>query len=334
MKILIDAMGGDNAPKCVIEGALQAISQEDDFNIILVGKQEVLSEMLSKYSYDSERIEILPASEVVEMCDTPTDAIRKKTDSSMVVGLNALVEGKGDIFISAGNTGALVAGSTLLVKRMPGIKRPPIATQLPTRTGSVLLLDAGANADCKPAYLEQFALMGSIYMNKVVGVENPRVGLVNNGAEEEKGSLLTKEAYQHLKALPINFVGNAEGRELIGGDFDVIVTDGFTGNIILKFLEGTASLIISELKKAIMGSAKSKFGGLFIKDSLRAFKKKFDYTEYGGALLLGLKKGVIKAHGSSDAKAISSAVLVARKFVLSQVVEEIQTEIAKLRDRA
>ena len=334
MKILIDAMGGDNAPKCVIEGALQAISQEDDFNIILVGKQEVLSEMLSKYSYDSERIEILPASEVVEMCDTPTDAIRKKTDSSMVVGLNALVEGKGDIFISAGNTGALVAGSTLLVKRMPGIKRPPIATQLPTRTGSVLLLDAGANADCKPAYLEQFALMGSIYMNKVVGVENPRVGLVNNGAEEEKGSLLTKEAYQHLKALPINFVGNAEGRELIGGDFDVIVTDGFTGNIILKFLEGTASLIISELKKAIMGSAKSKFGGLFIKDSLRAFKKKFDYTEYGGALLLGLKKGVIKAHGSSDAKAISSAVLVARKFVLSQVVEEIQTEIAKLGDRA
>ena len=334
MKILIDAMGGDNAPKCVIEGALQAISQEDDFNIILVGKQEVLSEMLSKYSYDSERIEILPASEVVEMCDTPTDAIRKKTDSSMVVGLNALVEGKGDIFISAGNTGALVAGSTLLVKRMPGIKRPPIATQLPTRTGSVLLLDAGANADCKPAYLEQFALMGSIYMNKVVGVENPRVGLVNNGAEEEKGSLLTKEAYQHLKALPINFVGNAEGRELIGGDFDVIVTDGFTGNIILKFLEGTASLIISELKKAIMGSAKSKFGGLFIKDSLRAFKKKFDYTEYGGALLLGLKKGVIKAHGSSDAKAISSAVLVARKFVFSQVVEEIQTEIAKLGDRA
>lgn len=330
MKIILDAMGGDNAPQAIVDGGLAALELFDDISIVFTGKKDEIEKVLSDKKYDKSRLEIINASEVIEMNDHPAQAIRSKKDSSMVVGFNALCEDKGDIFISAGNTGALVAGATLIVKRAKGVKRPPIASQIPSKTGSVLLIDAGANVDCKPVYLEQFAVMGSIYMKNVMDIESPRVGLVNNGGEEEKGSSLTKEAYQLIKNTNVNFVGNAEGRDLLSGNYDVIVCDGFTGNIILKFLEGTASVIMGALKKEIMSSIMSKIGAVFMKKAFRGLKKRFDYSEYGGALLLGLNKGVIKAHGSSDSKAICSAVRVARKCVLGNVVEKIKEEIENI----
>jgi glycerol-3-phosphate acyltransferase PlsX len=327
LKIILDAMGGDNAPDAIIRGAVDALASFKDFSVILVGKQDVLKEILSGIIHDPDRIEIINANEVIEMGESPAAAIRKKKDSSMVVGMTALSQGRGDIFISAGNTGALVAGGTLIVRRIEGVKRPALATQLPSRTGSVLLIDGGANVDCKPSYLAQFGVMGSVYMQKVMGISNPKVGLVNNGGEEEKGNLLTKEAYQLMKNTPVHFVGNAEGRDLLSGSFDVIVCDGFIGNIILKFLEGTAGVIMGTLKESIVKSAKSKLGALFMKGAFRDLKKKFDYSEYGGALLLGLRGGVMKAHGSSDAKAISSAVKMARRFILGDVVQNIKDQI-------
>ncbi len=327
MKIILDAMGGDNAPEAIVRGAVDALSSYKDFSVILVGKQDVLRELLSGMTHDPERVEIINANEVIEMCESPAAAIRKKKDSSMVVGLTALSQGRGDIFISAGNTGALVAGGTLIVRRIEGVKRPAIATQLPSRTGSVLLMDGGANVDCKPAWLAQFGVMGSVYMQKVMGITDPKVGLVNNGAEEEKGNLLTKEAYQLMKNTPVNFSGNAEGRDLLSGMYDVIVCDGFTGNIILKFLEGTAGVIMGTLKESIMKKTMSKIGAIFMKSAFRDLKKKFDYSEYGGALLLGLRGGVMKAHGSSDAKAVASAVKMARRFILGDVVQNIKDQI-------
>ncbi|MEI6102220.1 MAG: phosphate acyltransferase PlsX, partial [Eubacteriales bacterium] len=241
MKIILDAMGGDNAPGAVVRGALDAMREYTDISIVLVGKEYNIRQVLAEAPYDTKRVEVVNAAEVIEMCESPAAAIRKKKDSSMVVGLTMLSQGRGDLFISAGNTGALVAGGTLIVRRIEGVKRPAIATQLPSKTGSVLLIDAGANVDCKPGWLAQFGIMGSVYMQKVMGIGEPKVGLVNNGGEEEKGSSLTKDAYQLMKKAPIKFAGNAEGRDLLSGDFDVIVCDGFTGNIILKFLEGTAS---------------------------------------------------------------------------------------------
>lgn len=327
MKIILDAMGGDNAPEAVVQGAVDALASFKDFSVILVGKDEAIRRALSGLTYDQSRVEIANCAEVIEMCESPAAAIRKKKDSSMVVGLTALSQGRGDIFISAGNTGALVAGGTLIVRRIAGVKRPALATQLPSRTGSVLLMDGGANVDCKPSYLAQFGVMGSVYMQKVMDISEPKVGLVNNGGEEEKGNLLTKEAYQLMKTTPVNFVGNAEGRDLLSGSFDVIVCDGFTGNIILKFLEGTAGVIMGTLKESIMKSAKSKIGALFMKGAFRDLKKKFDYSEYGGALLLGIRGGVMKAHGSSDAKAVSSAVKMARRFILGDVVQNIKAQI-------
>lgn len=332
MKIILDAMGGDNAPGSVVRGALDAARAFEDITVVLVGREEAVKQELAGQAYDQSRIEIVPADEVIGMCDSPAAAIRKKKDSSMVVGMNLLSRGEGEIFISAGNTGALVTGGTLIVRRIDGVKRPAIATQLPTRTGSVLLVDAGANADCKPSYLAQFGVMGSVYMQKVMDVGEPKVGLVNIGGEEEKGSMLTQAAYGLMKESPVKFVGNAEGRDLLSGNFDVIVCDGFTGNIILKFLEGTAGVIMGTLKESILKSAMSKVGALFMKSAFRDLKKKFDYTEYGGALLLGLRGGVMKAHGSSDAKAIASAVKMARKFIVGGVVTAIGESIERAGD--
>ncbi|MEG0914182.1 MAG: phosphate acyltransferase PlsX, partial [Christensenellaceae bacterium] len=257
-------------------------------------------------------------------------AIKEKADSSMVVALRELSCGNAQMMISAGSTGALVAGATLIVKRIKGIKRPALAPVLPTKTGEVLLIDCGANVDCKPQYLNQFGIMGSIYMQKVFGINTPKVGLINNGAEEEKGNELTKEAYQLLKEAPINFVGNAEGRDLLSGQFDVLVCDGFTGNIVLKFVEGCAKTILGMLKGYVLESTKAKIGSLFMKGAFSKLKKKMDYKEYGGALLLGLTGGVMKAHGSSDAKAIFNSIENARKFIAGDVVEMIAREVSKI----
>ncbi|KKI51221.1 Phosphate:acyl-ACP acyltransferase PlsX [Christensenella hongkongensis] len=332
MRIIIDAMGGDHAPDEIVKGVLRAMQEFPDTSFLLTGDRQKIEALLSQAEYNQDRIEIIGTTQVIEMDDSPVKALKEKKDSSMVVALNALARGEGGMLISAGCTGALVAGATLIVKRINGIKRPALAPVLPSQTGEVLLIDGGANADCKPQYLQQFGVMGSIYMQKVFGLKSPKVALINNGAEEEKGSELTKKAYQLLKEAPINFVGNAEGRELLSGEFDVLVCDGFTGNIVLKFLEGCAKTILGMLKGYIKESASAKLGSVFMKSAFGKLKKKMDYKEYGGALLLGLAGGVMKAHGSSDATAIFHAIDAARKFIAGNVVEEIQQGISGLKD--
>jgi len=330
MKIIIDAMGGDNAPDAIVKGCVTAMNEFDDISVVMTGDREAIGRALSGLSFDEGRLEIIHTTQVIDMADSPVKALKEKTDSSLVVALNMLAKMPDAMLISAGSTGALVAGATLIVKRVVGIKRPALAPVLPTRTGEVLLIDCGANVDCKPQYLAQFGLMGSIYMNKVMGVDNPRVGLINNGSEAEKGNELTKEAYKQLAQSPVNFVGNAEGRDLLSGDYDVLVCDGFTGNIVLKFLEGCAGTILGMLKGFIMESLASNIGAAFMKGSFRKLKKKMDYKEYGGALLLGINGGVMKAHGSSDEMAIYKSLAAARKFLQGDVVNVIREEITVL----
>ncbi|MEG2957085.1 MAG: phosphate acyltransferase PlsX [Christensenellaceae bacterium] len=330
MNIIMDAMGGDHAPREIVMGAVEAVNKFSDIQITLTGDKKAIEEVLADMDYDKGRLSMIHTTQIIEMEDSPVKAIKEKTDSSMVVALRELSCGNAQMMISAGSTGALVAGATLIVKRIKGIKRPALAPVLPTKTGEVLLIDCGANVDCKPQYLNQFGIMGSIYMQKVFGINTPKVGLINNGAEEEKGNELTKEAYQLLKEAPINFVGNAEGRDLLSGQFDVLVCDGFTGNIVLKFVEGCAKTILGMLKGYVLESTKAKIGSLFMKGAFSKLKKKMDYKEYGGALLLGLTGGVMKAHGSSDAKAIFNSIENARKFIAGDVVEMIAREVSKI----
>lgn len=326
MKLIVDGMGGDNAPIEIVKGSIQAV-KEYDISIIIVGKEEVIKNELEKYDYPKDRVEVLPANDFISNDDDPTFAIRRKKDSSMVVGLNALREGLGEGFLSAGNTGALLAGGLFIVKRIKGIQRAALTTVYPNIEGVSLLLDAGANVDCKAEYLEQFALMGSLYMENVMNIKNPRVGLVNIGTEEGKGNQLSKESYDLLKNLEINFIGNVEGRDLPLGRTDVIVCDGFVGNAILKTTEGVAISIMKQLKASINNSTKSKLGGLLIKSDLVKLKEKLDYREYGGAPLLGTKQAIVKAHGSSDAYAIKNAIRQLVSFIEKGVIETIEENI-------
>lgn len=330
MKVIVDAMGGDNAPQAVVEGCTLALAEIPSLEIILTGSEEKISEELSKYNYDRKRINIINATEVIDMAEPPVDAIRNKRDSSLVKGMRLLRDGEGSVFITAGNTGAAIAGATLIVRRIPGVKRCALAPLLPTEKGKVLLIDGGANTECRPSYLAQFALMGSIYMQKMEGIPSPRVGLVSNGAEEEKGTELTKAAFKLIKDMPVDFRGNAEGRDLLSGDYDVIVCDGFTGNVILKFLEGVAGALFSMLKQELKASLRTKAGAALAMPAFRSFKKRLDYTEYGGALLLGVSGGVMKAHGSSNAKAIKSTLRQAAGFIQGDVVNVIKEEISKI----
>ena len=330
MKIVVDAMGGDNAPHAVIEGCAMALAEMPALELILTGPRDVIETELAKYNCDAARINIVDAAEVIDMAEPPVEAIRKKKDSSLVKGMRLLQAGEAGAFVTAGSTGATIAGATLIVKRLPNVKRPALAPLLPTRKGKVLLIDCGANAEVRPSFLAQFALMGSIYMQQMEGIKSPRVGLVNNGAEAEKGTDLTKAAYKLLKEMPINFVGNAEGRDLVSGNFDVIVTDGFTGNIILKFMEGVAGVLMGMLKDELAGSLRSKLGAALAMPAFKGFKKKMDYTEYGGALMLGVNGGVSKAHGSSNAKAICSTLRQAAGFIEADVVGVIKQEISKV----
>lgn len=323
-------MGGDNAPQAIIDGCVQALKENPALEIILVGKQDAVSNELQKYNYDKSRINIVDATEVIDMAEPPVEAIRSKRDSSLVKGMRMLHDGEGQVFITAGSTGATIAGATLIVKRIPGVKRCALAPLLPTEKGKVLLIDCGANTECRASFLAQFAVMGSIYMQKMEGIASPAVGLVNNGAEEEKGTELTKEAHKLLKTMPINFKGNAEGRDLLNGDYDVIVCDGFTGNVILKFLEGVAGTLFAILKKQLKSSLRTKIGAALAMPAFKKFKKDLDYTEYGGALLLGAAGGVLKAHGSSNAKAIKSTLRQAAGFIQADVVNVIKTEISKI----
>lgn len=326
MKIIVDAMGGDNAPEEVVKGCIEA-SREVTAEIILCGDKEIIERDLRKYSYNGTNIKIQHASEVITNEDSPTRAIKSKKDSSMVVAFNMLKEGKGDIFISAGNTGALMTGALLLVDRIKGVDRPALAPVLPSYNGPVLLVDGGSNANCKPENLLQFGIMGSIYMKNTYGIENPRVGLVNIGSEQIKGNELTKQSYELLEQSGVNFIGNIEGRDIPLGNVDVAVCDGFVGNVILKVMEGMGKTVAMVLREEINRSIWSKLGALFLINVFKRFKKKFDYTEYGGALYLGIEKAVIKCHGSSGAKAFKNTIMQAEAFIKNQTVEKIRENI-------
>lgn len=328
MKIIIDAMGGDNAPGEIVKGAVAAIN-EYNVEIILVGDENKIKNVLSKEEVHMGRVQIIHTSEIITNNDHPALAIRKKKDSSIVVGMRMLKDGMGDAFISAGNTGALLAGGLFVVGRIKGVDRPALAPVIPGKNGPFLLMDSGANAECKTQNILQFATMGEIYMKKVFKKESPSVGLVNIGAEEEKGTEFVKECHKLLKGSKLNFKGNVEGRDIPEGNIDVVVCDGFTGNIVLKVFEGVAQTIFDTLKQEIMANTRTKIGGLLLKPVFKKFKKKFDYTEYGGAILLGVNGPIIKAHGSSNAKAVKNAVRQAVLCIEGGVVESIRNEIGK-----
>ncbi len=329
MKIFVDGMGGDHAPEEIVKGCIQA-TEEYGVHISIIGREEVIQKELWKYQFDRSKIDIIHGSEIISSDDEPARAIRRKKDSSMVIGMDMVKDNPNSVLISAGNTGALLAGGLLRIGRIKGIIRPALAPIIPTKSGPTLLIDAGANTDCKPQYLQQFAIMGSIYMNKVIGVESPRVGLVNIGTEENKGNELTKEAYKLLKQTELNFIGNIEAREIPNGAVDVIVCDGFTGNTILKLTEGLASFIMKSLKENMMSTTRGKIGGLLLKPSLKKFKDQFDYTEHGGAPFLGIRGGLIKAHGSSDAKAIKNAIRQGLVYLEQDVDSNIEKEINRI----
>ena len=325
--IAIDAMGGDNAPTEIIQGALEALKILP-VNILLIGSEELISNELKNHVYDKNRLEIVNATEKIENTDTPTVAIKQKKDSSLAIGFSVLKEKRAHALISAGNTGALLAGATLKVGRIKGIKRPALTALLPSKKGYVMLLDCGANADCKPEYLVQFAKMGQVYMENVMGIKRPKIALANIGVEEQKGNMLTKETYKLLKDdIDINFVGNIEARDILAGDVDVIVADGFVGNIILKTVEGVATNLLSTIKEEIKSTTLSKLGALFAKGAFKNVKKRFDHQEVGGAPFLGLKALVIKAHGSATAKDIVSSAKVCYKFLEVDMIEKFEKEI-------
>ncbi|MCQ2978971.1 MAG: phosphate acyltransferase PlsX [Clostridia bacterium] len=332
LNIGIDAMGGDNAPIEIINGVVDYINdtKDEDTIVTLVGNENIIQSKLMNYDVDLKRIEIVNATEVVIGEDHPTDAIRHKKDSSMVVGLKMLKEDKIDAFISAGNSGALVAGGTLLVGPIKGINRPALAPIIPTKRGVSLLIDCGANVDAKPLNLVQFAQMGSIYMQNELDIKEPTVGLVNIGTEPEKGNELCKETYKKLNELDgINFAGNVEAREVFAGATDIFVCDAFTGNVILKHTEGMARDLFDMLKEQLMSTTKSKIGALLSKDAFKKLKKTFDYSEYGGAPLLGLKSLVVKAHGSSKRKEICACLKQAETFYKKDIANKIAEKITK-----
>ena len=340
MIILLDAMGGDNAPDATIKGAVKAIEQIKA-ELVLIGKEEIIRKRIKElYGKDiediSSRLKIQNATETIEMEDTPTIAIKRKKDSSMVVGFKMLKEGKGDVFISAGNSGALLTGATLLVGRIKGIDRPALAGILPAYKSRLVLIDSGANTNCKPINLLQFAQMSTIYIRNTFGVERPRIGLLNIGTEETKGNELTKESYQLLKEksdeLGINFVGNVEGRDAFSGEVDAIVTDGFTGNIFLKAVEGLGKFVKKSLTESLMKNMLSKLAAIPTLPAIKRFSKTMDYKSYGGALFLGVKKPVVKAHGSSDEILFEFTIKQAEQFVNNKTVDNLISEFEKIHD--
>lgn len=329
--VALDAMGGDNAPVEIVKGAVEAVN-ELDVIIKLVGKEDIVNQELSKYSYPKEKIIVINATEVIGTDESPTTAIKKKKDSSMVVGMKLVKNGEAEGFVSAGSTGALLAGSILFIGRLKGVERPFLGTFLPSKEKMTFLCDAGANVDCKPKYLEQFAKMSSIYVENAVGIKNPTVGLVNIGAEKEKGDSLTKEAYELLEVTKnINFIGNIEPRNVPYAEADIVVCDGFVGNTILKTCEGMGSMLLSMLKAEITKGA-YVVPALMLKAPFTKLKNHFDADEIGGAPFIGLKSLVVKAHGSSHSKAIKNAVKQCVNFSNADIISKISAEIAKERD--
>ncbi len=330
--IAVDAMGGDNAPNAIVEGCLTALKEMNDIRITLCGPEETIRPLLSGAGDLMNRINIINAPDVISMHEAPMMAVRKKVDSSMVRAMLELKTGNADAFVSAGSTGAVLAGGMIRVGRIRGIDRPALAPILPGRNKPFMLIDSGANVDCQAEYLVQFGMMGSIYMEKVLGVKNPSVGLVNIGAEEEKGNQMSKKAFGLMKEQKVfNFVGNVEAREIPTGDVDVIACDGFDGNIILKYTEGLASTLTGVLKEELLGGGlKEKIGALLIKPALKRFKGRLDSEEHGGAPLLGVNAPMIKAHGSSEARGIKNAIRQARTMVQGDVTGKIREAVEKL----
>ena len=331
MKIIVDGFGGDNAPLAVLEGCAAAV-KEYGVSLIVTGDESLIKKTADEHQIPLDGIEIVHAPDVISMHDDPVSLLKAKSESSMAVGFKLLKEGKGDAFVSGGSTGAIVVGANFIVKRLKGIKRAGLATVIPTAKGCYLLMDAGANLDCKPETLLHFGLMGSIYMEKVIGRRCPRIGLVNVGEESKKGSALTKVTYEMLTESDLNFVGNVEAREVPKGACDVIVTDGFTGNVILKLTEGLAWNILQVIKRKFTEGIKAKMGAALLIDKLSGLKKEFDYSEYGGAPILGIKGPVVKMHGSSSANAVKNTILKGIPYVTENVVQTIELSVLEIEE--
>ena len=328
VKVALDAMGGDNAPLCNVEGALQAVAENDKLQVHLVGKRDVLEELLEGKQYDKDRIVIVDASEVIENAEPPVMAIRRKKDSSIVKAMNLVKSGECDAYVSAGSTGATLVGGQVVIGRLKGVERAPLAPLIPTKDGVALIIDCGANVDARPSMLVQFAKMGSIYMENIVGIENPRVAILNIGAEEEKGNALVKETFPLLNACTdINFIGSIEARDIPDGYADVIVCDAFVGNVVIKLYEGIGSTLISKIKEGMMSTLRSKIGALLVKPALKSTLKTFDASEYGGAPMLGLKGLVVKTHGSSKPKEIKNTLIQCVAFKEQKITEKIKEAI-------
>lgn len=329
MKILIDVMGGDNAPQAPIGAAVKA-ANELDVHMVLVGDTEVIEKELKNYKYPEENISIVHAPDVISNYDEPAKAVRQMKNASVVVAAQMLKKGEADAMLSMGSTGALLAAGLLIVGRIKGVLRPALATLLPTAEGPKLLLDAGANTNCRPANLVQFGIMGDCYMHNIYNIDNPTVGLVSNGEEEGKGDELTKKTYPLLKEAPFNFIGNIEGRDIMLGNCDVMVCDGFVGNVVLKTIEGMGKMISNKVKGIFKKNIITKIGALFVMGGIKDFRKAMDYREYGGAPLLGCKRPVIKGHGSSDVKAAFNAIRQAKLFVATDVIKNIEENLSKI----
>jgi glycerol-3-phosphate acyltransferase PlsX len=326
--VAVDAMGGDNAPTEIVKGAIDAVNSCEDIKVILVGMEDVVNQELSKYEYNKDKIEVVNATEVIQTEEPPVNAIRRKKDSSIVVAMNLVKNNQADAFVSAGSSGAVLVGGQLIVGRIKGIERPPLAPLIPTKDGVALLIDCGANVDARPSHLVQFAKMGSIYMENIVGVKNPRVAIVNIGAEEEKGNALVKETFPLLKNCPdINFIGSIEARDIPSGYADVIVSEAFVGNVILKLYEGVGNTLIAKVKEGLMSSLRTKIGALLIKPALKKTLKSFQTDEYGGAPLLGLNGLVVKTHGSSKAKEVCNSIIQCVNFKEQKINEKIKEKL-------
>ena len=333
VRVVVDAMGGDYAPEEPVKGAVEALRENQSIVIYLAGKEDVIRRELKKYTYPEDRLKIVPASQVIETGEPPAAAIQKKKDSSLVAGLQMVRKGEADAFVSSGSTGAVLVGGQVIVRKIPGVERAPLAPLIPTERGVSLLIDCGANVDARPSHLLQFAAMGSIYMEYILGVKKPRVAIVNIGAEEEKGNALVKETFPLLKECrDIHFVGNIEARDIPKGKADVIVTEAFVGNVILKLYEGVASVLIHEVKKGMLSTLRSKIGALLVKPALKETLKSFDASEYGGAPLLGLRGLVVKTHGSAKAIEIRHSIHQCVQFQKQELNQKIQ-QYLRLSDR-
>ena len=330
VRVAVDAMGGDNAPFVTVKGAVDAVSESDNLKVFLVGQKEVVEKELSAYQYNKDKIEVVDATEIIEMAEPPVMAIRKKKDSSIVKAMYMVNHGEADAYVSAGSTGATLVGGQVIVGRLKGVDRAPLAPLIPTEKGSSLLIDCGANVDARSNHLVQFAKMGTVYMENIMGIKNPTVAIVNIGAEEEKGNALVKETFPLLKNCPdINFIGSIEARDIPAGFADVIVCEAFTGNVILKMYEGVAKSLMHVIKKSLMSSLKTKIGALLIKDDLKKSLSNYSMDQYGGAPMLGLKGLVVKTHGSANAVEVKNSILQCVTFTEQKISEKISAKISQ-----